>query len=165
MSDCDSEWIATLPGPMHAQDQTRRKAIQVEIGRRLRAYRRRRGLSMRNIAEGTGISIQMLGKYELGQSSTSVSVLHAICRVLGVTVPDLLEGIDVDQPRRGNLTAGLLRVGDHDAVERLALIDLFGRIPDNKLRRLLLKTVVHLSETSQPRQHSDAPEQAGKAQQ
>ncbi len=165
MSDCDSEWIATLPAPMHAQDQARRKAIQVEIGHRLRAYRHRRSLSLRDIAGEIGISIQMVAKYEHGQSSPYVSVLHAICRVLGVTITDLLEGIDVDQPRQGNWTAGLLRVGDRDAVERLALFDLFERIPDNTLRRLLLKTVVHLAETSQPRQHSDAPELAGQAQQ
>jgi len=152
--------IVALPGPMQAHDQARRKAIQGEIGLRLRAARRRCGLSLRDVAEKVGLSIQMVGKYEHGQSSPYISVLYAMCCALGISVTELLEGIDVDQPRRGAWTAGILRVGDRDSVERLALSDLFERIPDNTLRRLLLKTVVHLAETSQPRQHADTPELA-----
>jgi transcriptional regulator with XRE-family HTH domain len=157
MNEYESEHITTLPGPMQAHDQARRKVIQVEIGRRLRACRRRRGLSLRRIAEEVGISVQMVGKYEHGLSSPYISVLHGMCGVLGVTVPELLEGIDVDQPRQGAWPAGILRVGDRDAVERLALFDLFERIPDNVLRRLLLKTVAHLAETSQPWQGAEPP--------
>ncbi len=150
MSDCIDERHAVHQDPMRAHDQARRKAIQVEIGRRLRACRHRQGLSLRDVAEQLDISIQQVGKYENGLSSPYISILHGMCRVLGMTVPDLLEGIDIAQPRKGAWATTMLRVGDRDAVERLALIDLFDRIPDTVLRRLLLKTVTHLAETSQP---------------
>ncbi len=165
MSNDGSGCIVALSGSMQAHDEARRKAIQVEIGLRLRATRRRCGLSLRDVAEKVGLSIQMVGKYEHGQSSPYISVLYAMCCVFGISVTELLEGIDVEQPRQGAWTAGILRVGDRDAIERLALSDMFERIPDNTLRRLLLKTVVHLAETSQPRQHADTRELAEQDQQ
>ena len=150
MSEAQLERAMAHPDPMRPHDQARRNAIQVEIGRRLRGCRQRQGLSMRDIAERVGISIQQVGKYENGQSSPYISMLYGFSQALGVTVPDLLEGIAQPEPEPGLWPATMLRVGDRDAMERMALIDMFDRIPDAVLRRMLLKMVVHMADNGTP---------------
>ncbi len=149
MTDPRRDGAGPHPDPVHAQDQARRQAIQVEIGHRLRQVRQRQGLSLRDVAERVGLSIQQVGKYETGLSSPYISILHAMARALGTTVPDLLEGIAPSDAEPAPWATALLRVGDTDALERMALMDMFDRIPDSTLRRLILRMVVHLAETSQ----------------
>jgi DNA-binding transcriptional MerR regulator/mannose-6-phosphate isomerase-like protein (cupin superfamily) len=63
-------------------------------GRRLRAIRQARGLSLAAVAERTGISISFLSAVERGQSSMSVARLFKLADAYGTTVP----AFGVDQP-------------------------------------------------------------------
>ena len=67
---------------------------QHPLGPRLRQLRRGRGLSLVDVAEGTGISASFLSMVENGQSDITVSRLMRLVRWFGVSVADLVQEPD-----------------------------------------------------------------------
>lgn len=61
----------------------------LDLGRRLRALRNARGLSLSAVAEKVGLSVSFLSAVELGQSSISVGNLFKLADAYGTTVPGL----------------------------------------------------------------------------
>jgi transcriptional regulator with XRE-family HTH domain/quercetin dioxygenase-like cupin family protein len=59
------------------------------IGARLRAERRRRGVSVRGLAREIGVSASLISQIETEKSSPSVSTLYAMTTALGVSIEDL----------------------------------------------------------------------------
>jgi quercetin dioxygenase-like cupin family protein/DNA-binding XRE family transcriptional regulator len=59
------------------------------IGARLRAERRRRGVSVRGLAREIGVSASLISQIETEKSSPSVSTLYAITTALGISIEDL----------------------------------------------------------------------------
>jgi len=59
-----------------------------DVGRRIRELRERRGLSLRTLAELSGLSVNAVSLIERGQSSPTVSTLHRLAAALGVRVVD-----------------------------------------------------------------------------
>ena len=79
---------------------TRRAAQDhAQMGERLRAVRRARGLSLRELAKQLDVSPSLISQVETGRASPSVSTLYAIAQVLSVSVDDLLFD-EADRPRR-----------------------------------------------------------------
>ncbi|HEX2302890.1 MAG TPA: cupin domain-containing protein [Gaiella sp.] len=64
------------------------------LGQRLRQLRRGRGLSLADVAEGTGISASFLSMVEKGQSDITVSRLMRLVRWFGVSIADLVQEPD-----------------------------------------------------------------------
>ena len=60
------------------------------IGGRIRNLRKMRSMSLRALAESTGISMSMLSLVERGKASPSIGTLMAICSALEVHMGDLL---------------------------------------------------------------------------
>ncbi|HOQ98649.1 MAG TPA: helix-turn-helix domain-containing protein [Anaerolineae bacterium] len=60
-----------------------------EVGRRIRELRERKGLSLRTLAEQSGLSVNAVSLIERGQSSPTVSTLHRLAAALGVRIVDL----------------------------------------------------------------------------
>jgi transcriptional regulator with XRE-family HTH domain len=71
------------------------------MGERLRAVRRARGLSLRDLAKRLDVSPSLISQVETGRASPSVSTLYAIAQVLSVSVDDLLFD-EVDRPQRSS---------------------------------------------------------------
>jgi transcriptional regulator with XRE-family HTH domain len=69
------------------------------MGERLRAVRRERGLSLRELAKRLDVSPSLISQVETGRASPSVSTLYAMAQVLSVSVDDLLFD-EVDRPQR-----------------------------------------------------------------
>jgi transcriptional regulator with XRE-family HTH domain len=69
------------------------------MGERLRAARRARGLSLRELAKQLDVSPSLISQVETGRASPSVSTLYAIAQVLSVSVDDLLFD-EADRPQR-----------------------------------------------------------------
>ena len=69
------------------------------MGERLRAARRERGLSLRELAKRLDVSPSLISQVETGRASPSVSTLYAIAQVLSVSVDDLLFD-EVNRPQR-----------------------------------------------------------------
>lgn len=59
------------------------------IGARIRAARRRRGISGRALAREIGVSASLISQIETEKSSPSVSTLYAITTALGISIEDL----------------------------------------------------------------------------
>ncbi|WP_068876129.1 MULTISPECIES: helix-turn-helix domain-containing protein [unclassified Phenylobacterium] len=60
--------------------------ITRQIGRRLAERRRDLNLSLADVAERCGVSLQQIHKYERGQSTISAPMLYRLSRCLGVPV-------------------------------------------------------------------------------
>ena len=62
-----------------------------DIGPRLRALRKRRGLSLRTLAALCGLSANTISLVERGKTSPSVATLHRLATALGVSMTFLFE--------------------------------------------------------------------------
>lgn len=62
-----------------------------ELGTRLRQLRRARGVSLAEVAEGTGISASFLSTVEKGKSDITVSRLMRLVHWFGVSIADLVQ--------------------------------------------------------------------------
>ena len=64
--------------------------VDAEVGRRIRALRRGKGISQEGLAKGVGLTFQQVQKYERGSNRVSASKLVHIARILGVPASHLL---------------------------------------------------------------------------
>jgi transcriptional regulator with XRE-family HTH domain/quercetin dioxygenase-like cupin family protein len=71
----------------------------LQIGERIRAERVRRGISLRGLARGVGVSPSLISQIETGKCQPSVSTLYAITTVLGVLVQDVFGETRVPEGR------------------------------------------------------------------
>jgi transcriptional regulator with XRE-family HTH domain len=65
-----------------------------DIGRRIREAREGSGLTLRVVADATGLSTSMLSLVERGRTSPSVGTLVAICDALDIPMASLFSGVD-----------------------------------------------------------------------
>jgi len=89
-----------------------------EIGARLRAARKRRGLSTGQVAEAAGLTRGFLSQLERDLTSASLGTIARICDALGIRVGELFETGRAD----------VIRAGEHHQLEYL----------DGKVSELLL---------------------------
>jgi transcriptional regulator with XRE-family HTH domain len=80
-------------------EKTRREAISINVGGKLRGMREERGLSIRALARASGISANALSVIERGKSSPSVSTLYKVTDALGVPITSLFR----TEPERKNI--------------------------------------------------------------
>lgn len=73
-----------------------RKPIDKNIGVRLRALRKERGISQTEVADFLGISFQQVQKYENGTNRLSASVLWELAQYLNVPVGSFFIGLGAD---------------------------------------------------------------------
>jgi transcriptional regulator with XRE-family HTH domain len=69
------------------------------LGDRLRAIRLARRLTLREVADGAGVSESFVSQLERGRSSASVATLQRIAAALGVEVSDLFSEAHLFGPR------------------------------------------------------------------
>lgn len=81
-----------------------------EIGARLRAARKRRGLSTGQVAEAAGVTRGFLSQLERDLTSASLGTIARICDALGIRVGELFEAGRAD----------IVRSGEHPKLEYLA---------------------------------------------
>lgn len=68
----------------------RKKQINVEIGRNIRALRERMGMSRETFAETVGISDRFLASVEPGHVGISMETLGRICKCFNVSADSIL---------------------------------------------------------------------------
>jgi XRE family aerobic/anaerobic benzoate catabolism transcriptional regulator len=89
-------------------------ALVAEIGRRVRLGRAKRGMTRRQLAQGSGASERYLAQIEAGQGNPSVIILNAIGRALDMPIAELLP-----------------RATRSDTIERI--VGLLARVPPSEL--------------------------------
>lgn len=65
-------------------------SLSVEFGRRMRAARVERGLTLDDVGRRVGLSWQQIQKYEVGMSDISLPRLYQIAAALGCSIGSLL---------------------------------------------------------------------------
>ena len=65
---------------------------QVKIGRFIAEKRREQGLTQMRLAESLGITDRAVSKWETGKSLPDASIMLELCRLLKISVNDLLNG-------------------------------------------------------------------------
>ena len=96
----------------HALSGARDNILEVAIGREVRAFRTKLGLTVSDLAAGTGLSLGMLSKIENGITSPSLTTLQSLSRALGVPVTALFRRYE---ERRG---AVFVKAGEGLSIER-----------------------------------------------
>ena len=62
----------------------------ISRGMRLKSYRKLKKMTLKELAEETGLSVGFLSKIENGFGNPSINNIQKICYVLGITVNDLM---------------------------------------------------------------------------
>lgn len=75
---------APLNQDPHAVREPKENNLEAAIGHEVRAYRKKLGITVSDLASATGISLGMLSKIENGNISPSLTTLQALSRALGV---------------------------------------------------------------------------------
>ncbi len=65
---------------------------EVDLGRKVRSLREAKGLSLRALAEGAGVSESFVSQVERGVANPSVASLRRLSAALGASVGSLFEG-------------------------------------------------------------------------
>jgi XRE family aerobic/anaerobic benzoate catabolism transcriptional regulator len=71
------------------------RATLAELGARVRAWRARRGMTRKQLAQDSGLSERFLADVESGKGNVSINSLELAARALNITIIDLLQ----DAPR------------------------------------------------------------------
>ena len=71
--------------------------IGMHIGRRITARRLALNLSLAEVAEKCGVTLQQIHRYETGANSISVHRLWSLSRCLGVQISYFFEGLSTDE--------------------------------------------------------------------
>jgi transcriptional regulator with XRE-family HTH domain len=82
--------------PALAEEQT---SAEAELGEKLRAIRQLRRLTLREVAQGAGVSESFVSQLERGRSSASVATLQRLARALGIEISDLFSAEPHTGPR------------------------------------------------------------------
>jgi transcriptional regulator with XRE-family HTH domain len=108
----------------------------IEVGRRVRTFRRQKGLSQGQLGDALGLTFQQVQKYEKGANRIGAGRIQRIAEILEVPVTDFFA-----QHKRGGTTPkGVFELLDTSA--SLRLIRAYLRIRDPQVQR----AVIHLVE-------------------
>ncbi len=86
ISEAEVQAKIPLKQDPHAVRDTKENVLEVAIGREVRAYRNKLGITVADLATATGMSLGMLSKIENGNTSPSLTSLQALSKALGVPV-------------------------------------------------------------------------------
>lgn len=121
---------------MASPAQKKGPALLREIGQRVRARRLGQGLTLRGLAEASGLSERFVADLEAGRANISVMNLAEVAGALSVPLPALLHDGGMEAPARRGVIALLgLRGAGKSTVGRMLAERM--RVPFHELDRLV----------------------------
>ena len=116
--------------------------VDVHVGSRMRMRRRKLDLNQSHLADGLGVSIQQITKYERGINRVSASRLQQLAQLLQVPIPFFFEGLPAAPTRRGKTSSLPTYLSDFLASsDGAALCKAFMRIKEPRIRRGIVDLV------------------------
>jgi len=107
--------------------------IDIEVGKRIRVYRQRAGVSQSQLGDALKLAFQQVQKYEKGINRVAPSRLEVIARVCGVPVSVFMPSLDEQKDNGGPTPFAELEIrGAQD------LLAAFGKIKSSKARAALV---------------------------
>jgi transcriptional regulator with XRE-family HTH domain len=79
--------------------------IDMEIGARIKAFRKTNRLNQTELGEKLGVTFQQVQKYEKGTNRVSVSAFITICKTLGIEPMDVIGTYFDDKPTKASTLA------------------------------------------------------------
>jgi transcriptional regulator with XRE-family HTH domain len=108
----------------------------VEVGRRVRAFRLNKGLSQEKLGDELGITFQQVQKYEKGVNRIGAGRLQRIAEVLGVPVSEFFaSSAGAPAPQSGSLYELV------DTAAALRLLRAYARIPNPEVKQAVTTLV------------------------
>ncbi len=86
--------MTSLVQDPHSLRTTREKVLEVAIGREIRAFRRKKEITVADLSASTGLSIGMLSKIENGNTSPSLTTLQTLANALSVPLTSFFRGFE-----------------------------------------------------------------------
>jgi transcriptional regulator with XRE-family HTH domain len=131
----------------HAIRDVREKVLEVAIGHEVRAFRKKLGITVADLAATTNISIGMLSKIENGITSPSLTTLQTLSRALGVPLTAFFRRFEEER------NAVFVKSGEGVDVERRGTraghqYNLLGYIGSNTAGVMVEPYLITLSENS-----------------
>ena len=117
--------------------------IDVEVGRRIRVYRKRAKLSQTSLAEALDLTFQQVQKYENGLNRVAPSRLEIIARTCGVPVSVFMPSLDEHKGSSGLVPFAELEI--HGAQQ---LLSAYSQIKRKKARAALVALAKSMSSVS-----------------
>ena len=116
----------------------RTKKIDHIVGQNIRIFRKSRGMSQSALGEAIGLTFQQIQKYEKGTNRVGSSRLVEIATALQIPVARLFDNAvpTADAALTGTLVTELL-----DVPHAIPLLEAFGNISDDRLRRAIVSLV------------------------
>ncbi|MEO7391983.1 MAG: helix-turn-helix transcriptional regulator [Ramlibacter sp.] len=96
--------------PMQLMTDHENKATLAELGARVRAWRARRGMTRKQLAQDSGLSERFLADVESGKGNVSINSLEAVARALNISILELLQ--DATRPALGRVQGLLTGLDD-----------------------------------------------------
>lgn len=81
----------------HSVREKAEKVLEVAIGREVRAFRRKKGVTVADLSQSTGLSIGMLSKIENGNTSPSLTTLQTLAHALSVPLTSFFRRFEEDR--------------------------------------------------------------------
>ena len=107
-----SEAAQFLSQDPHAVREPRVNNLEMAIGHEVRAYGKKLGITVTDLASATGVSVGMLSKIENGNISPSLTTLQTLSKALGVPITAFFRGFE--EPR----SATFVKAGQGVIIER-----------------------------------------------
>jgi transcriptional regulator with XRE-family HTH domain len=104
----------------------------IEVGRRVRAFRLQKGLSQEKLADQLGVTFQQVQKYEKGTNRIAAGRLQRIAEILEIPITEFFI------QHRGTGTAPSELSELVDTASALRLVRSYSRIRDTKLQQAVL---------------------------
>ena len=119
------------------------------VGKMIRSLRDKQRLSMRDLAEMSGLSVNAISKIERGENSPTVASLHQLASALGVHITDLFQQ-DIHQ------VSVFVKAEDATILrsEGLVIEGLGSGLPHQQLEPFKLIIYPNIDYTSEPVSHS-----------
>lgn len=139
--------VTPLTQDPHAIRDTREKVLEVAIGHEVRAFRKKLGITVADVASATDISVGMLSKIENGNTSPSLTTLQTLSRALGVPITAFFRRFEEEH------SAVFVKAGEGVDVERRGTraghqYNLLGHIGSNTAGVVVEPYLITLTEDS-----------------
>ena len=84
-----SSALSASPQNPHKVRLDRERVLEVALGKEVRAFRKHKGMTVKELSQLTGLSVGMLSKIENGTTSPSLTTLQALADALSVPITEL----------------------------------------------------------------------------
>jgi transcriptional regulator with XRE-family HTH domain len=111
----------------------------VEVGRRVRAFRLQKGLSQEKLADQLGVTFQQVQKYEKGTNRIAAGRLQRIGEVLGIPITEFFTPTKPAGTTQGDMSDLV------DTTAALRLVRSYSRIRDARVQQAVLYFVEQMA--------------------